>query len=176
MTRKESALQANKASWTDPIAKKRSLAQGRELAYKENRRTIGASFRPETIKRIAETKYIKANNLLAIHLIENKIAPTKYKGWMKRLQTPLEYSSPERLNSAIDRFIELIMQEENKALQKQTVRQLVDRATAEKPAPAYLKQLRQRVSLNNQFKCLTMQEKQNALKAIGRTAEDKSAY
>ena len=109
MTRKESALQANKASWTDPIAKKRSLAQGRELAYKENRRTIGASFRPETIKRIAETKYIKANNLLAIHLIENKIAPTKYKGWMKRIQTPFQYGSPERLNNAIDRFIVLIL-------------------------------------------------------------------
>jgi hypothetical protein len=176
MTRKESALQANKASWIDPIAKKKSLAQGRERAYKENRRTIGASFRPETIKRIAEAKYIKANNLLAIHLIENRITPTKYKGWMKRLQTPLEYSSPERLNSAIDRFIELILQEENKVLNKEIVRKLIERATAEKPAPAYLKQLRQRVSLNNQFKCLTMQEKQNALKAIGRTAEDKSAY
>ena len=142
MTRKESALQANKASWTDPIAKKRSLAQGRELAYKENRRTIGASFRPETIKRIAETKDIKANNLLAIHLIENKIAPTKYKGWMKRIQTPFQYGSPERLNNAIDRFIVLILKNENKTLDKQTVSQLVERATAEKPAPAYLKELR----------------------------------
>lgn len=176
MTRKESALQANKASWIDPIAKKRSLAQGRERAYKENRQTIGGSFRPETITVIAESKYIKGNNLLAIHLIENKIAPTKYKGWMKRLQTPLEYSSPERLNSAIDRFIELIMQEENKALQKQTVRQLVDRATAEKPAPAYLKELRERARLNKEFNALTNQEKQEALKGIGRTAEDKSAY
>ena len=142
MTRKESALQANKASWTDPIAKKRSLAQGRERAYKENRRSIGASFRPETIKRIAETKYIKANNLLAIHLIENKIAPTKYKGWMKRIQTPFQYGSPERLNNAIDRFIALILKNENKTLDKQTVSQLVERATAEKPAPAYLKELR----------------------------------
>ena len=176
MTRKESALQANKASWTDPIAKKRSLAQGRELAYKENRRTIGASFRPETIKRIAETKYIKANNLLAIHLIENKIAPTKYKGWMKRIQTPFQYGSPERLNNAIDRFIALILKNENKTLDKQTVSQLVERATAEKPAPAYLKELRERARLNKEFNALTNQEKQEALKGIGRTAEDKSAY
>ena len=176
MTRKESALQANKASWTDPIAKKRSLAQGRELAYKENRRTIGASFRPETIKRIAETKYIKANNLLAIHLIENKIAPTKYKGWMKRIQTPFQYGSPERLNNAIDRFIALILKNEKKTLDKQTVSQLVEKATAEKPAPAYLKELRERARLNKEFNALTNQEKQEALKGIGRTAEDKSAY
>lgn len=146
MTRKESALQANKASWIDPIAKKKSLAQGRERAYKENRRTIGASFRPETIKRIAEAKYIKANNLLAIHLIENRITPTKYKGWMKRLQTPLLYGSPERQNDAIDKLIALILKNENKTLNSQTVRQLVERATAEKPAPAYLKELRAKQS------------------------------
>ena len=76
MTRKESALNANIKSWSDPIAKKKSLKQGRERAYKENRQTIGASFKPETIKRIAEAKFIKANNLLAIHLIEKDIAPT----------------------------------------------------------------------------------------------------
>ena len=176
MTRKESALQANKASWIDPIAKKKSLAQGRERAYKENRRTIGASFRPETIKRIAEAKYIKANNLLAIHLIENRITPTKYKGWMKRIQTPFQYGSPERLNNAIDRFIALILKNEKKTLDKQTVSQLVEKATAEKPAPAYLKELRERARLNKEFNALTNQEKQEALKGIGRTAEDKSAY
>lgn len=142
MTRKESALRANKISWDDPITKKKSLAQGRERAYKENRRTIGQSFTPETIKRIAEAKYIKANNLLAIHLIENRIAPTKYKGWMKRLQTPFQYGSPERLHKAIDRFIALILKNEKKTLDKQTLSQLVERATAEKPAPAYLIELR----------------------------------
>ena len=176
MTRKESALQANKASWIDPIAKKRSLAQGRERAYKENRRSIGASFRPETIKRIAEAKYAKANNHLAIYLIEQNINPTPYKGWMKRLQTPFQYGSPERLNNAIDRFIALILKNEKKTLDKQTVSQLVERATAEKPAPAYLKELRERARLNKEFNALTNQEKQEALKGIGRTAEDKSAY
>ena len=142
MTRKESALNANIKSWSDPIAKKKSLKEGRERAYKENRETIGGSFRPETITAIAESKYIKGNNLLAIHLIENKIAPTKYKGWMKRIQTPFQYGSPERLNNAIDRFIALILKNEKKTLDKQTVSQLVERATAEKPAPAYLKELR----------------------------------
>ncbi|CAM2772555.1 hypothetical protein SAMN05444143_104164 [Flavobacterium succinicans] len=176
MTRKESALQANKASWIDPIAKKKSLKQGRERAYKENRQTIGASFKPETIKRIAEAKFIKANNLLAIHLIEKDIAPTKYKGWMKRLQTPLQYASPERLCNAIDRFISLIEKEESKSLDKQTVRQLVERATAEKPAPAYLKQLRERVRLNNEFNALTNQEKQEAMKRIENKAENKRGH
>ena len=176
MTRKESTIIANTASWSDPIAKKKSLKEGRERAYKENRETIGGSFRPETITAIAESKYIKGNNLLAIHLIENKIAPTKYKGWMKRIQTPFQYGSPERLNNAIDRFIVLILKNENKTLDKQTVSQLVERATAEKPAPAYLKELRERARLNKEFNALTNQEKQEALKGIGRTAEDKSAY
>ncbi|MGL2992701.1 hypothetical protein [Flavobacterium sp. TSSA_36] len=173
MTRTESALRANKASWADPTEKKKSLAQGRERAYKENRRTIGASFRPETIKRIAEVKYIKANNHLAIYLIEQNINPTPYKGWMKRLQTPFQYGSPERLNNAIDRFIALILKNENKTLNSQTVRQLVERATAEKPAPAYLKELRETARLNKEFNALTNQEKQEALSKIESKAEGK---
>jgi hypothetical protein len=151
MTRKESAINANTASWSDPIAKKKSLNEGRKRAYKENRNTFGASFPPEQIRAIAEAKYKKANNLLAIHLIEKDIAPTKYKGWMKRLQTPLQYASPERLCNAIDQFIKLIEDEESKALDIETVRQLVADAVANKPAPTYLKELRNKVSMNKQL-------------------------
>ncbi|WP_269223159.1 hypothetical protein [Flavobacterium sp. IMCC34518] len=173
MTRKESARNANIASWSDPIAKKKSLTDGRKRAYKENRDNFGASFKPETIKAIAEAKYKKAGNHLAIYLIDLGINPTPYKGFMKRLQTPFQYGSHGRLYNAIDRFITLIDRAENKTLNSQTVRQLVERATAEKPAPAYLKELRETARLNKEFNALTNQEKQEALNRIESKAESK---
>ncbi len=140
----------NIATWSDPIAKKESLAKGRTKRYAKNRAEIGTSFEASQIRNIAESKYKKAGNLLAIHLIELNINPTPYKGLMRRLQTPLQYAGESKLNNAIKRFAELIKKQEYEVLDFAYIKRLVTESVSNKPTPEYLQRLRTRIALNKQ--------------------------
>lgn len=105
LTKKEISQRANKASWLNPEAKKKSMALGRAKTYKARREAGHNSFTDNHRDTLKIKKFEQYHNYLAIYLIENKITSNRLFKITKKLNTPNFYTSDLKLKQAIENFV-----------------------------------------------------------------------
>ena len=130
---REIALNANKISWQNPEAKKKSLSKGREKLYKARREAGEPSFKKYHLKSLQIGKLKQYNNLLGLHLIKAGITnTTKLLTLTKRLNTPKYYRSNESFTKAITVFVEMVKKEKENVLTYGIALELINRTLESK--------------------------------------------
>lgn len=128
----------NVASWSDPKAKKESLAKGRERAYKTRREKEGSSFGKGQIESIRLAKYQEHGNHLAVYLLTKGIDTTELKRTMQRLNRPDNFAKEQSFNKAVRQIVELSNKQKENTITEEVVLELIkqgieSRALGKKP-------------------------------------------
>lgn len=143
------------ASWSDPRAKKESLAKGRKTAYEIKKERTGCSFDPETILKISINKYTKSGNQLALHLISKGIDIVPFKNIIRFLNYPGYYKKESSQDKAIKTVVELSNKQKQNTLTIEKATELVNGGVNKKPTGEYRLNLKKKSNISLEYREVT---------------------